>query len=165
MAAYSRAPLRSSVMRTKKGCSRMRLLSPSSPTSRWIRPRQACSASSMETCNGALAGMPMSCSDSTVSSRISPGSKSFSPRASARRWAGSMVRTKARRPSTAACRPRAAATVVLPTPPGPMVNAMRLDSTTLFKPTMHLAPPSAGRPPGHQWLGCRRCPDSIRAVG
>ena len=41
------------------------------------------------------------------------------PSESARRRAGSTVTTQARRPARAACRAKVAATVVLPTPPGP----------------------------------------------
>ncbi len=66
---------------------------------------------------------------SSMSAHSSPGQSpltsrgslvsSPSPRASARRRAGSMVTTHARRPSCAACTASAAALVVLPTPPDP----------------------------------------------
>ena len=53
------------------------------------------------------------------SSRIGAAVRRSSPKASRRRRAGSTVIIPVARPSRAAAIPRAAATVVLPTPPGP----------------------------------------------
>src|SRR6266536_2593249 len=50
------------------------------------------------------------------------------PRLVASRREGSMVHTSTRRPRTAACTPRAAAAVVLPTPPDPHTTSTRRSS-------------------------------------
>ena len=77
------------------------------------------------------------------------------PRASARRLAGSMVTTTARRPARAASRARTAAVVVLPTPPEPQHTRMR-------RSLHQLAQRRAGRPASHDLRRARR---SRRAGG
>ena len=85
---------------------------------------------------------------SSMSAHSSPGqspsirrgvlARVSTPRASARRLAGSMVTTQARRPRRAASRAKAADTVVLPTPPDPQHTTMARSATISDSPTVAL---------------------------
>ena len=90
-----------------------------------------------------------------------------SPRASARRLAGSMVTTQARRPRRAASRAKAADTVVLPTPPEPQHTTMDALLDQLGQPRPRRRGPVGGSAsrcgPVDGWRSRRRVGDASRA--
>src|SRR5256886_3602257 len=85
-----------------------------------------------------------------ASIRVSAFPRAFSPRLFARRRAGSMVRTSARLPSMAAPSARAAAVVVLPTPPEPTQQ-------TILRPSSGLTARPRSRATPFRSRGRRNC--------